>query len=111
MLVNFWATSCTTCVKEMPAIVETYNKFKDRGFRTVAVAMSYDRPDYVLSFAQSRQLPFDVALDLKGDVAKAYKQVKVTPTTYLVDKQGNIIKTYVGEPDFTAMHQLIEKNL
>jgi peroxiredoxin len=111
MLVNFWATSCTTCVKEMPAIVDTYNKYKDKGFRTVAVAMSYDRPDYVISFAESRQLPFDVALDLQGDVAKAYKQVKVTPTTYLVNKNGDIIKTYVGEPDFKAMHALIEQNL
>lgn len=73
--------------------------------------MSYDRPDYVVSFAETRQLPFDVVLDLKGDIAQGFKQVKVTPTTYLVDKKGNIIKTYVGEPDFNALHQLIELQL
>lgn len=111
MLVNFWATSCTTCVKEMPELVETYNQFKDRGFRLVAVAMSYDRPDYVLNFAQTRDLPFDVALDLDGSIAQAYKQVKVTPTTYLVNKKGEIVKTYVGEPDFPALHQLIQNSL
>jgi peroxiredoxin len=111
MLVNFWATSCTTCVKEMPQIVDTFNKYKDQGFRTVAVAMAYDRPDYVVNFAETRQLPFDVALDVSGEVAKAYKDVKITPTTYLVNRQGEIIKTYVGEPDFPAMHTLIEKSL
>ena len=111
MLVNFWATSCTTCVKEMPQIVDTFNKYKNQGFRTVAVAMAYDRPDYVVNFAETRQLPFDVALDVSGEVAKAYKDVKITPTTYLVNRQGEIIKTYVGEPDFSAMHTLIEKSL
>lgn len=111
MLVNFWATSCTTCVKEMPNLADTYNQFKDQGFRLVAVAMSYDRPDYVLNFAQTRSLPFDVALDLDGSIAQAYKQVKVTPTTYLVNKSGEIIKTYVGEPDFPALNSLIQSQL
>ncbi|HEY1057133.1 MAG TPA: TlpA disulfide reductase family protein [Limnobacter sp.] len=111
MLVNFWATSCTTCVKEMPGIVDTYNTFKDQGFRTVAVAMSYDRPDYVVNFAETRKLPFDVALDLDGSLAKAYDDVKITPTTYLINRKGEIIKTYVGEPEFPALHKLIQQAL
>ncbi|MCQ8895769.1 TlpA family protein disulfide reductase [Limnobacter humi] len=111
MLVNFWATSCTTCVKEMPGIVDTYNTFKDQGFRTVAVAMSYDRPDYVLNFAETRKLPFDVALDLDGSIAKAYDDVKITPTSYLINRKGEIIKTYVGEPEFQALHGLIQQAL
>ena len=39
VLVNFWATSCVTCVREMPKLVETYRKHRDRGFETVAVAI------------------------------------------------------------------------
>lgn len=111
MLVNFWATSCVTCVKEMPDIVDTYNKYKDQGFKTIAVAMSYDRPDYVVNFAETRKLPFDVALDVSGEIAKAYKDVQITPTTYVINRKGEIIKTYVGEPDFSALHALIEKSL
>lgn len=111
VFVNFWATSCTTCVQEMPGVVDTYNKFKDRGFKTIAVAMSYDRPDYVVNFAKTRNLPFDVALDLDGSAAKAYNNVQVTPTSYLLDRKGNIIKTYVGEPDFKALHALIDQAL
>jgi len=111
VMVNFWATSCTTCVKEMPGMVQTYNKFKDKGLDFVAVAMSYDPPNYVLNYAQTRSLPFRIALDTKGDVAKSFDEVKLTPTTYVIDKNGNIIKRYIGEPDFAALHQLLEKAL
>lgn len=110
-LVNFWATTCVSCVKEMPALASTYNKYKDRGFETVAVAMSYDPPAWVLNFAQTRQLPFKVALDNTGEIAQSWGEVKLTPTTYLLDRQGRIVKRYVGEPDFTALHTLIEKLL
>jgi len=111
VMVNFWATSCATCVKEMPQMVDTYNKYKGQGLEFVAVAMQEDRPDYVMNYAQTRQLPFKVALDVKGEAAKAYGDVKMTPTTFVIDKQGHIIKRYVGEPEFPALHQLLEKAL
>ena len=110
-LVNFWATTCVTCVKEMPSIVSTHEKFKGKGYETIAVAMSYDQPAWVLNYAQTRQLPFKVALDNTGEIAKSWGDVKLTPTTYLVDKQGRIVKRFVGEPDFAALHKLIEELL
>ena len=110
-LVNFWATSCTTCVAEMPQIISTYNKYHAKGYDTVAVAMSYDPPSYVVNYAQSRALPFKVAIDNTGAVAKAWGDVQLTPTTYLLNKRGEIVKQYVGAPDFAALHQLIEKLL
>ena len=110
-LVNFWATSCVTCVAEMPEIIATHNKYKDKGYDTLAVAMQYDPPSYVVNFAQSRQLPFGVALDNTGQVAKSWGDVKLTPTTYIVNKRGEIVKTYVGAPNFQELHRLIEKLL
>ncbi|MFG6415839.1 TlpA family protein disulfide reductase [Roseateles sp. DC23W] len=111
MLVNFWATSCATCVKEMPQIVATHDKFKSRGFDTLAVAMSYDPPAFVARFAETRKLPFGVAIDNTGSVANAFGPVQMTPTTLLINKRGEIVKRYVGEPDFAALHGLIEKLL
>ncbi|WP_119156298.1 TlpA family protein disulfide reductase [Caldimonas tepidiphila] len=111
VLVNFWATSCVTCVKEMPQMVQTYEKYRERGLDFVAVAMNYDPPAYVASFAESRKLPFKVAIDNTGAVAKGFGDVKLTPTTYLINKRGEIVKRYVGEPDFAALHQLVEKLL
>ena len=110
-LVNFWATSCTTCVAEMPEIVATYDKYHSKGFETLAVAMSYDPPSYVVNFSETRKLPFKVAIDNTGAVAKAWGDVKLTPTTYIVNKRGEIVKSYVGAPDFAELHRLIEKLL
>jgi peroxiredoxin len=110
-LVNFWATSCTTCVAEMPQLIEAYKKFSAQGYDTVAVAMSYDPPAYVLNFAETRKLPFKVAIDNTGAVAKAWGDVKITPTSYLVNKQGQIVKRYVGAPDFAAMQALVAQLL
>ena len=111
VLVNFWATSCATCVQEMPEMVETYKKYSDRGLEFIAVAMSYDPPNYVLNYSESRQLPFKVALDSDGQAAKSFGDVKLTPTTFVIGKDGSILKRYVGIPEFAAMHQLLEKAL
>jgi len=111
MLVNFWATSCVTCVAEMPKLISTHQKYAAQGYDTLAVAMSYDPPSYVVNYTETRQLPFKVAIDNTGEVAKAWGDVKLTPTTYLVNKRGEIVKQYIGEPDFTALHLLIEKLL
>lgn len=110
-LVNFWATSCVTCVAEMPRIVETYDKFKSRGFDTLAIAMQYDPPSYVVNFVETRKLPFHVAIDNTGAAARAWGDVQLTPTTFIVNKRGQIVKRYVGEPDFAELHRLIEKLL
>jgi peroxiredoxin len=111
VMVNFWATSCVSCVAEMPKLVETYNKFNARGYRTIAVAMAYDRPDYVLNFAKTRNLPFTVALDVDGSVAKQFGDVKITPTNILLDDQGQIVKRWVGAPDFQELAELLDKKL
>lgn len=111
VMVNFWATSCATCVAEMPKMVETYNKYKAQGLEFVAVAMKDDPPNYVINYAETRQLPFKVALDVGGDAARAYGNVAMTPTTFVIGKDGKILKRYVGEPEFDALHKLLEKAL
>ena len=110
-LVNFWATSCVTCVAEMPELIATHKQFAGKGFDTVAVAMQYDPPAYVVNFAETRKLPFKVALDNTGAIAKAWGDISMTPTTFLLDREGKIVKRYVGQPDFAELHQLINKLL
>lgn len=110
-LVNFWATSCATCIKEMPQMIATYNKFKDKGFDFIAVAMQYDPPVYVINYTQTRHLPFKVAMDSDGNLAKKFYNVQMTPTTFLVDKKGRILKKYLGEPDFASLNNVIAQTL
>lgn len=111
VLVNFWATDCATCIKEMPDIVATYNKYQAQGFETIAVAMKHDPPNYVLNYTEKNRLPFKVALDPMGTLAKAFGEVKLTPTTFIIDKQGKLVMRILGEPDFAKLHALLEEKL
>ena len=111
VLVNFWATSCPGCVKEMPDMVEVYKQYKDRGFEIIAVAMSYDPPNYVKSFVQTRQLPFPVALDVDGAHARAFGNVQLTPTSFIIGKDGRILEQKLGELDFVRLNALLEREL
>jgi len=111
VLVNFWATSCAACIKKMPEMVSVYQTFRSRGLEAIFVAMPYDRPDHVMAYAAANKLPFTVALDVRGDIARGFGDVKLTPTTFVIDKQGVIVERIVGEPDFVRLHALIERKL
>jgi peroxiredoxin len=111
LLVHFWATTCAVCVQEMPRIVAMHQTFRARGFEALAVAMSYDPPARVSDFTASRNLPLGVVIDNTGAIAKGFGDVPGTPTTFLIDKRGGIVKRYVGEPDFAALHALVESLL
>ncbi len=111
MLVNFWATSCTTCVAEMPQLVALHDKLHPQGLSLLAVAMSYDPPAYVVNFAETRKLPFEVAIDNTGAVARVWGDVKLTPTTFVVNRRSEIVKRYVGQPDFGELERLLARLL
>lgn len=107
ILVNFWATSCTTCVAEMPDLIALHKKLSPSGFEVIGITMQYDPPSYVVNFAESRQIPFQVAIDNTGQIAQEWGNVQITPTSFIVDKQGKIIKTFVGPPDFKGLENTI----
>ncbi len=111
VLVNFWATSCPGCVKEIPHLAETYNHYHAQGFDVVAVAMSYDPPEHVVNFNKKFALPFTVALDADDSIARAFRDVQVTPTTFLIDRQGKIVQQITGEINFTQLHTTLDQLL
>ncbi|MGC3962572.1 MAG: TlpA disulfide reductase family protein [Rhodocyclaceae bacterium] len=111
VLVNFWATTCTTCMAEMPKVIDTYKRFSPKGFETVAVAMDYDNPAWIKDYTARAKLPFTVGHDTTGSVARAFGDVRLTPTTFLIDKRGRIVQQYLGEPDFPKLHALLDKLL
>jgi thiol-disulfide isomerase/thioredoxin len=111
VLVNFWATTCATCIHEMPKLIALFEKYREQGYRTVAVAMPYDPPNRVIDYTRRRDLPFDVALDIDGVVLRAFGDVPGTPTSFLVDRRGNIVKKYLGAPDFVELEERIQDAL
>lgn len=110
VLVNFWATSCPGCVEEMPQIRQMYRQYGKSGFEVVAVAMNYDNLDYIKAFVAKNQLPFMVTFDSQGSIAKAFGDIQLTPTSFLIDRSGHIVKSYVGVMNFAEIRQLIAKS-
>lgn len=111
VLVNFWATDCPGCIAEMPKLVETYNQYHNEGFEMVAVAMSYDPPSQVLNYTQKKALPFPVMHDGLGEMATKFNEVALTPTTFIIDKQGHVVRKVIGELDFSSLHALLDEQL
>jgi peroxiredoxin len=103
VLVVFWATSCPGCIKEMPHLIDLYHDLAPRGLEIIAVAMAYDPPDRVLAMHQHKQIPYPIALDVQGEVASAYGDVQQTPTTFLIDPNGRVVKQTIGRLDMAQL--------
>ncbi len=111
VLINFWATDCPGCIKEMPALVNTYNTYKNKGFEIISVAMPYDPPAQVLNYTRQKSLPFPVMHDGLSEITQAFGGVNLTPTAYIFDKQGKRLQRTIGELDFVKLTQLLDKEL
>ena len=108
VLVNFWATSCTSCVQKMPTLAQLQADYAPRGFTTLAVALRWDAPANVAHFAESRRLPFPVAIDNTGAIAQSFGGVSATPTSFLVDRRGAVARRYDGSFDVAQLRQQLE---
>jgi peroxiredoxin len=95
----------------MPNMVDTHRKYAPFGYETVAIAVQKDDPILVAQFAARRALPFRVAVDESGQAAASFGAPRVTPVSYLIDRKGRVLKTYVGEPDWAELHAAIEEAL
>ncbi|MES2500762.1 MAG: TlpA disulfide reductase family protein [Pseudomonadota bacterium] len=111
VLINFWATDCPGCIKEMPDLINTYNRYKAKGFEIISVAMPYDPPAQVLNYTRQKALPFPVMHDGLSEITQAFGGVNLTPTAYIFDKQGNQLQRTIGELDFAKLTQLLDVEL
>lgn len=107
LLVTFWATTCTSCVREIPHLVELYQELSPRGLEIIGIAMHHDPPDQVLAMRRARNIPYPVALDLQADAARAFGNVRVTPTSFLIAPDGRIVYRRTGSLDMTRLRQAI----
>lgn len=108
LLVTFWATTCASCIKEIPDLIKLYNKYSPRGLEIIAVAMPYDRPDHVLEMVKTRKLPYPVALDIEAKIVRAFGNIRVTPNNFLITPNGKIIKHQIGILDIADTEQLLQ---
>ncbi|WP_018987022.1 TlpA disulfide reductase family protein [Methylophilus methylotrophus] len=109
VLVNFWATDCPGCIKEMPELIDTYQQYKDKNFVVIAVAMPYDPPAQVANYTREKNLPFAVMHDGYGEMVKAFGDVNLTPTSFIFDAQGQRLQKVIGELNFAELRKLLNQ--
>jgi len=111
VIVTFWATDCENCIKEIPHLIDLHQQFHSKGLEIIAIAMYYDPPNHVVTMAKAKQIPYDVALDLKAKHAKIFGHIELTPSTFLISSTGRIVMQKTGLFDMQTMKQKIESML
>jgi peroxiredoxin len=107
VLVNFWSTTCVACIREMPQLTGLYREFAPRGLEVIGIAMAYDPPNRVLDLRRARNIAYPLALDIGSDAARAFGDVRLTPTTFLIAPDGHISLHTSGELDMQKVRRLI----
>lgn len=108
--VNFWFPSCPGCASEMPKVIKMANDYEGKEFQVLGIAEPIDPIASVHQYVKEYGLPFTVMYDEGGTVGKAFG-TQVYPTSVLINKKGEILKTFVGEPDFNQLYQQIDQEL
>jgi cytochrome c biogenesis protein CcmG, thiol:disulfide interchange protein DsbE len=101
VLVNLWATWCTPCRKEMPAMEELYRELGPKGFQIAAVSVDEGNLKDVMAFADELGLTFDILHDGDGSVQRAYQTI-MFPESFLIDREGMIVKKVIGEHPWSS---------
>jgi peroxiredoxin len=96
LLVTFWASTCSICIEEMPNLIDLYREFSRQGLRIIAIDIFYDPPSLALAMQKSRNIPYTIALDSDARAARAFGDVGVTPTTFLIAPNGRVLYQKAG---------------
>jgi peroxiredoxin len=101
VLVNIWATWCPPCVAEMPSMEKLYRKFKGENFEILAVSIDETGLKAVAPFMKKTRLTFPALIDSKGAIKPVYRITGI-PESFIIDKQGILIKKIVGPVDWAS---------
>ena len=105
LLITFWATTCPGCIKEMPHLIELYEELSPQGLEIIGIAMDYDPPNQVLAMRNAKNIPYPIALDIDADAARAFGNVRLTPTSFLIAPDGRIVFQKLGEMSMEKLRQ------
>lgn len=96
VFISFWATWCGPCKKEIPELINVYNKYQSKGLTVLGISTDKSGQGTVKSFVESRKIPYTILLDSDGEVfSRKYKGMGI-PYGFLLDKEGTIVKSFYG---------------
>ena len=101
IVINFWATWCVPCVKEMPSFENLYRRYRSKGLTVLAVSLDKGDSSKIQEFVDKHKLSFPVLLDTDGVAEKLYPSFTI-PFTYVIDKQGRVVARVDGAKDWES---------
>lgn len=108
LLINFWATTCSVCIHELPELIALYKEKSGDGLHVISIAMPYDPPNFVLDVSKQFEIPYPVALDINGEAMQAFGDVKATPSSFLFAPDGTLVSQQTGRTNFNELRLKIE---
>ena len=105
ILLNFWATWCYPCKMEIPDLNKLQEKYQDKGFEVVGITLTSGSPEQISKFAEDWGMNYKILTDIEGNeteiVTNTYGQatgapISGVPTSFIIDRDGYIVKTYIG---------------
>jgi len=111
VVVNFWATWCPPCIREMPSMERAWQRLQDEGVVMLAVNVGEDA-DTVFTFLADYPVSFPLLMDEDATVTRAWP-IRGLPTTFIVDRQGRLVYQAIGGRDWDApelLEQILELN-
>ncbi|WP_079509089.1 redoxin domain-containing protein [Mesobacillus jeotgali] len=104
VMINFWATWCPPCKKEMPAMEELYKNYSQE---VEILAINLDPANDVKTFVKENNLTFPILLDELASTQQTYQVVSI-PTTFIIDEKGQILKKHIGSMTYEQMKELLK---
>lgn len=108
ILIIFWATDCPACIAETPELIELYDTYAKQGLTMIAVALTHDTPEHIKAMRSERKLPYTITWDHDNSIAQAFGNVRITPTHFLIDPEGEIVMRKIGRINPIRIHAMLQ---
>ncbi len=110
IILDFWATWCPPCRAEIPHFVELYSEYRKKGLEVIGVSLDSNPEKALLPFIEEYKINYTMLIGNR-DVTDSYGGVISIPTTFVIDREGNIRKKYLGYRDKSVFEKDIEELL
>ncbi len=110
VIIDFWATWCPPCVKEIPHFIDLYKEYKDKGLAIVGISVDHQGINVVKAFNKRYKINYPILM-ADSQVSRAYGNIRSIPTTFVIDPSGNFQKMYVGYRSKSVFEEDLKKLL